>query len=242
VSPWLPSPAERSCRYRSASDTVAADEVHWVKIALSSSVGTRLVACALLLTTCGGAHAGGGPLGIDYELRYDDAGIWKRSYQLDLEYAVLGTTGVGALMLGNDNPLGHAFWQDIDAEAISSIAAEGLKYAFSRARPYQGDNPNLWFQGRGEQSFPSGEVTLQAAFVTPIIFDYVRRDPWIVALEILPIYDAVGRMKVHAHWQSDTIAGWMLGTGIGYWTSTFKVPLLVRLLPGGVSIGLSKRF
>ncbi len=199
----------------------------------------RLMATVLLLSACGGAHAGGGPLGIDYELTYDDAGIWKRSYQLDLEYAVLGTTGVGALWLGNDNPLGHAFWQDIDAEAISAVAAQGLKYAFSRARPYQGDNPNLWFRGSGNQSFPSGEVTLQAAFVTPIIFDYVRRDPWIAALEVLPIYDAIGRMKVHDHWQSDVIAGWMLGTGVGYWSSTLEVPLFVRILPRGVTIGLS---
>lgn len=203
--------------------------------------GVRVIACLLLLSWRTG-HAGGGPLGIDHELTYDDAGIWTRSYQLDLEYAVLGTSGIGALWLGNDNPLGHAFWQDIDAEAISGVAAQGLKYAFSRARPYQGDNPNLWFQGHGHQSFPSGEVTLQAAFVTPIIFDHVRQDPWIAALEVLPIYDAIGRMKVHAHWQTDTLAGWMLGTGVGYFTSTLKVPLVVRILPGGVSVGIDKHF
>jgi PAP2 superfamily len=205
-----------------------------------SLIGIREISCVLLLMACGCAHARGGPLGIDYELSYDNAGIWKRSYQLDLEYAVLGTTGIGALWLGNDNPLGHAFWQDIDAEAISGVAAQGLKYAFARARPYQGDNPNLWFDHG--QSFPSGEVTLQAAFVTPIIFDYVRQDPWIAALEILPIYDAIGRMKTHGHWQSDTIAGWMLGTGVGYLTSTLKVPLIVRILPRGVAIGISAHF
>jgi len=78
--------------------------------------------------------------------------------------------------------------------------------------------------------------------VTPIIFDYVRQDPWIVALEILPLYDAIGRMKVHAHWQTDVLAGWMLGTGVGYWTSTLKVPLFVRILPGGVTVGIDKHF
>jgi len=185
--------------------------------------------------------AGGGPLGIDYELKYDNAGIWRRPYQLDLQSAVIGTTVVGALWLGNDDTLGHSFWQAIDSEALSAVAAQGLKYAFKRARPTDGDNPNLWFQAHGG-SFPSGEVTLQAAFVTPIIVDHFKEDPWIIALEVLPIYDAIARMKVHAHWQTDVIAGWALGTGVGYWTSTLRVPLVVRLLPQGVSVGLSKRF
>jgi undecaprenyl-diphosphatase len=201
-----------------------------------------LIACISALTVCGTVRAAGGPLGIDYELRYDNAGIWKRTYQLDLEYAVLGTSAVGALWLGNADPLGHVFWQDIDAEAISAIAAQGLKYAVSRARPSQGDNPNSWFQGQGHQGFPSGEVTLQAAFVTPIIVNYVHQSPWIAALEVLPIYDAIGRMKLHEHWQSDVIASWLLGTGVGYWTSTLKVPLVVRVLPGGVSVGVSRNF
>lgn len=205
-------------------------------------IGLRMLACVLLLAVCHTSHAGGGPVGIDYAWRLDNAGIWTRSYTLDLQYAVLGTAGIGALWLGNDNPLGHAFWQDLDAEAISAVAAQGLKYAFSRARPTQGDNPNLWFQGRGHESFPSGEVTVQAAFVTPIIVDFVRQDPWILALEVLPLYDAIGRMKVHAHWQTDVLAGWVLGTGVGYWTSTLKVPLFVRILPGGVTVGIDKRF
>jgi hypothetical protein len=34
-------------------------------------------------------------------------------------------------------------------------------------------------------------------------------------LEILPIYDALGRLKHQDHRQSDTIAGWALGTATG---------------------------
>ena len=185
--------------------------------------------------------AAGGPLGIDYALKYDDAGIWNRSYGLDLEYAVLGTTAIGALWLGNHDALGHAFWQDIDAEAICAVAAEGLKHAFGRARPFQGNNPNIWFH-RGYRSFPSGEVTLQAAFVTPIISGYIKQDPWIAALEVLPLYDAIARMKVHAHWQTDVIGGWLLGTGVGYWTSRLDVPLVVRPLPGGLTVGIATHF
>ena len=75
------------------------------------------------------------------------------------------------------------------------LPATGLKDAFGRARPSQGNNPNLWFQGSGHQSFPSGEVTLQASFVTPFIVNYAADNPWVWALEALPAYDAVARVK-----------------------------------------------
>ena len=46
---------------------------------------------ALMLMASGRALAGGGLLGIDHEWSYDNNGIWKRSYQLDLEYGVIAT-------------------------------------------------------------------------------------------------------------------------------------------------------
>jgi undecaprenyl-diphosphatase len=52
----------------------------------------------------------------------------------------------------------------------------------------------------------------------------------------------VARLKSQAHWQSDVIAGWALGTGIGYWTSTRTTPLSVQVLPRGLSVGYYKRF
>ena len=188
------------------------------------------------------AHAGGGPFGIDHELALDQSGIWARRYQTDLELAVIATTAGGALWLGNDDELGHVFWQTFDATAISGIAATGLKRVFSRARPDQGNDPNAWFQGSCCESFPSGEVTLQASFVTPFIVHYGSSHPWVWALELLPLYDSIARMKSQAHWQSDVIAGWALGTAVGYWSTTWKTPLTVRILPRGLSIGLSKRF
>ena len=198
-----------------------------------------LLMCATL--TPWRAHAGG-VLGIDHELALDERGIWKRSYQLDLQNGVIATEIVGALWLGNDDDLGHTFWQTIDSSIISGAAATVLKRVTGRPRPDQGNNPNRWFRGGCCESFPSGEVTLQASFVTPFIADYARQNPWIWGLEVLPVYDAIARLKSQAHWQSDVIAGWMLGTGVGYWTSTWKTPLTVRILPGGVSVGLSKRF
>ena len=183
-----------------------------------------------------------GPFGIDYRLKKgDNSGVFSRSDQLGLEYGTVAFEAAGALFLGNHRGLGHTFWQAADSSVFAGAAAQVLKFAFRRARPVQGRGPNAWFQG-GDQSFPSGEVTLQASFVTPFIIDYRRRYPWIWAAELLPVYDAYGRMKSQGHWQSDVIAGWALGTAFGYWATRRKVPLLVEVLPHGLSVGFYKRF
>ena len=61
----------------------------------------------------------------------------------------------------------RTFWQTVDSSAIAGISSTVLKYAFSRARPYQGNNPDLWFQGSCCKSFPSGEVTRRRALSRP---------------------------------------------------------------------------
>jgi undecaprenyl-diphosphatase len=196
----------------------------------------------LCLCPPGPAWAGGGLLGIDHEWALDQRGIWARKYQLGLEYGVIAFDLGGALWLGNDDRFGHSLWQAADSELLSAVAANLLKVAFSRARPNQGDNPDAWFKGRCCESFPSGEVTLQASFVTPLIVDYYKDHPWIWALEVLPLYDGVARLKSQAHWQSDVIAGWAIGSALGYGLTRLKVPLTVRVLPRGLTVGLEQRF
>ncbi len=191
----------------------------------------------LFVLTSGPAFAG-----LDHELPLDQSGIWARKYQNALQNGVIAAEIVGSLWYGNDNELGHTFWQTVDASVISGISAQIMKRAFSRARPYQGNDPNLWFQGSGYESFPSGEVTLQASFVTPFIANYAREHPWVWCMELLPAYDAVARLKSQAHWQTDVIAGWALGTAVGYWSTTRTTPISVAILPHGVTVGFSKRF
>ncbi|CAB3807328.1 phosphatase PAP2 family protein [Pararobbsia alpina] len=203
--------------------------------------GIRLVvrrcgAAAITALTFSGAHAGG----FDHELALDQSGIWNRNVQLALEYAVIATEVGGALWLGNENELGHTFWQTADASVISAVAAHGMQLAFGRQRPIAGQGPNQWFSGG--HSFPSGEVTLQASFVTPFIVNYGRRDPWVWALEVLPLYDSIARMKSQAHWQTDVLAGWALGTAVGYWSTRWQTPLFVQILPHGLTVGFAKRF
>ncbi|HXA35292.1 MAG TPA: phosphatase PAP2 family protein [Steroidobacteraceae bacterium] len=202
--------------------------------------GTGLL-CIVLLLLASSAEAGG-PFGIDHEWGLDQNGIWGRNYQNGLQDAVIVFEVAGSLWFGNENELGHTLWQTVDSSVISGVGAQLLKYGFARSRPYQGNNPNAWFKGSGHESFPSGEVTLQASFVTPFIANYARQDPWIWSLELLPLYDSLARLKSQAHWQSDVIAGWALGSAVGYWSTTRATPLSVQILPRGLSVGFYKRF
>ena len=59
-------------------------------------------------------------------------------------------------------------------------------------------------------------MTVTSAIITPLVLEYRHDHPAIYALELLPLYDAVARVKVHGHWQSDVVAGFALGTAAGY--------------------------
>jgi len=196
----------------------------------------------IILFGVGSEAVAGGPFGIDHPVTPSDSGIWARSYTHGLEYGVVAVELGGALWLGGETELGKTFWQTVDASVIGQVAAQGAKYAFGRKRPGETSNPNEWFKGVHAQSFPSGEVTLQASFVTPFIVNYAARNPWVWALEVLPAYDAVARVKEGAHWQSDVLAGWALGTTFGYFAAKNESPLFLNLLPHGFMVGLRARF
>jgi PAP2 superfamily protein len=204
--------------------------------------GTLLL--ILLLVRAPVCFAGGGPFGIDHEWSYDNSGIWSRSNQVVLEYGVIAFAVGGAVWEGGDTRFGRTLWQSIDASAASGVVALALKYATSRVRPIDsGGDPNLWFKGHGNQSFPSGEVTLVSSVMTPIVLEYRHDDPWVYALELLPVYDGIARMKVQAHWQSDVIAGFALGTAAGWLMhSNPNTPYVLSVLPHGFYIGLKKSF
>ena len=184
--------------------------------------------------------AGGGPLGIDHMLAYDDSGIWNRRYQQALEYGLIATEVVGAVWEGGDSRLGRTWWQSIDASVASGITTEVLKLAFSRTRPIDSHgNADLWFQGHGNESFPSGEVTLTSAVVTPLVLEYGPDHPLAYALEVLPVYDAIARMKVQAHWQTDVLAGFAIGTASGWLMHRNpNTPYILRVMPHGIYIGV----
>lgn len=185
----------------------------------------------------------GGPFGIDHGVSYDNSGIWKRSYQKDLALGAALTVIGGAVFTDNDTRMGRTFDQSLDAMVLTAGTTTVMKYVFSRARPSQENNPNDFFAGSGHQSFPSGEVAELSAVVTPFIAEYGSDHPAVYALALLPAYDAVARVKVHGHWQSDVLVGAAIGVAIGLYSHHRKTPLIMGLMPGGgVMLGYQKRF
>jgi acid phosphatase family membrane protein YuiD len=205
------------------------------------SIWLSLITTYLLLV-CAGANAGGGPLGIDRRLSYDDSGIWKRSNQLALlDIMVIGELA-GGIWEGGETRLGKTFWQSIDSSVLAGISAQALKYTFTRARPGESNDPNLWFQGSPHYSFPSGEVAAVSAIVTPFVLEYRQDNPSVYALELLPVYDGIARMKVWGHWQTDVLAGFALGWLTGYSAHNRDSPFILGVLPHGFTVGLHKQF
>ena len=188
------------------------------------------------------AAQAGGPLGIDHRVTYDDHGIWARSYQLDLMYAMLATEAGIALWEGGDTRLGKTAWQSIDTTAIAGVAALLMKKGFSRERPHTTDDPSHWFSGGGNESFPSGEVTVITSVVTPFVLEYGNDHPAVYALELLPLYDSIARVKTWGHWQTDVIAGFALASTVGYFMHEREMPLTLSIMPHGIQVGLSKRW
>jgi undecaprenyl-diphosphatase len=196
----------------------------------------------IAMLASGGVYASGGPLGIDHRIHYDNSGIWKRTNQDVLMYGTIATVVGGALAFGDNDKLGDTFWRSVDAMVISSVGAEAMKLTFRRERPSQTADPDRWFAGSQARSFPSGEVTAISAAVTPFIVAYGQDHPAVYALALLPAYDAVARVKVRGHWQSDVLVGAAIGTGVGLWAAHRNSPLIIGWLPGGFQVGFIHHF
>lgn len=189
------------------------------------------------------ANAGGGPFGIDHKVTYDDSGIWNRSYQKGLAAGAALTVIGGALFADNDSRIGRTFDQALDSMVLTAGTTTVMKYVFTRERPSETSDPSLFFQGPGHQSFPSGEVAEISAIVTPFIAEYRQDHPAVYLLALLPAYDAVARVKVQGHWQSDVLVGAAVGIGWGIYAHHRKTPLIMGMLPGhGFMVGYAKQF
>src|SRR5262245_8041161 len=178
----------------------------------------------------------------DHRVGYDASGPLNPTTCRGTVYALTIAQIGGALWEGDESRLGKTMWQGIDSEIISGVAAEAGKYAFTRTRPATENNPCLWFQGRSNLSFPSGEASIAAGLVPPDVVEYGSEYPAVYALVLLPLWVGAGRIKNQAHWQSDVAAAWAVGGLSGWYAHNRDVPLLIEILPHGVAVGLHKAF
>ncbi|TMH37401.1 MAG: phosphatase PAP2 family protein [Betaproteobacteria bacterium] len=179
---------------------------------------------------------------IDHRVTQETTGWWSHNVSLAIsDTLIVGEIAIG-LWEGGESRFGKTDWQAIDSSAVGGIISQTSKYIFTRSRPSQTDNPNKWFQGKGNYSFPSGEVTNVTAIVTPFILEYGHDYPATYALALLPLYTGAIRVKNWGHWQTDVLASWALGGITGYWAYKRESPLILSVMPHGIMVGLKTSF
>lgn len=179
---------------------------------------------------------------IDREMAFSDSGIWKpNAYRSMMDVLSIAQIG-GALWEGSDSRIGRTMWQGMDAQLLGGAAGEMGKRIFRRERPGSENNPCRWFRGGSNASFPSGEASAAAALVAPYVLEYGHDHPAIYGLLAVPLYVGVGRLKNRAHWPTDVLAGWGVGAASGWYAHDRETPILVSLLPRGITIGWNKSF
>jgi hypothetical protein len=178
---------------------------------------------------------------IDHEFGYSESGLWKPDVYRDLMNTLTLAQVAGALWEGSDSRIGLTMWKGIDSQLMGAAGAEAGKRIFRRERPVTENNPCVWFHD-SNHSFPSAEATNAAALVTPYVLEYGEDQPAVYGLLALPAYVGLARMRNHAHWQSDILAGWGVGAASGYYAYSRESPILVSILPRGITVGLRREF
>jgi len=175
---------------------------------------------------------------LDKKVKLDEGGIIGAHYDIP-KYSFLAIVGVAAYE-GSESRFGKTTWQSLDASVMSQIATEALKKTTKRNRPRESDGPTEW--GEGGNSFPSGHVSGMTAMVTPYILEYQDDYPLVRLLWALPAHQMIGRVKAQAHWQSDVIAGALVGFASGYWAHKRENPMLLYFSKDNIYVGLKYGF
>lgn len=154
-----------------------------------------------------------------------------------LPFLAMGFSGLA--VLGDwDARLTKPAFAALEAGAVSVVSSLGLKYAFGRARPESGQSSTTFdplSKSNSNSSFPSMHSTLAWATLTPYAKAYDA--PWLYGLAMTTNLARIGERK---HWFSDTLAGALLGYGLGsfFWDAQRGKEEAPKLMvgPGEVSL------
>lgn len=133
---------------------------------------------------------------------------------------VHGATSVSALMF-DDQYLMDTTFLSLQSVLISQAFAESSKRITSRERPRDsGGDSTLW--GEGGMSFFSGHSS--GAFASMTVFaERYKHQPLVYwGAYGLATATALSRINEDAHWASDTLAGALVGLGVGHLTLRFS--------------------
>ena len=121
---------------------------------------------------------------------------------------------------GSDPVRSRTGYAAAEAGAAALLVSTGFKYAVGRARPNAELGRSTFQPFTGEdryQSFPSRHVTVAWAVATPFALEYDAK--WLYGVAALT---NLGRAGSREHWFSDTVAGSVIGYGLGrlFWESS----------------------
>ncbi|MDD4977708.1 MAG: YjbH domain-containing protein [Gallionella sp.] len=152
----------------------------------------------------------------------------------------LEAAGAAFIAVGSDDPrLSRTGYAASEAAMASFATVMGLKYAIGRSRPAAnvGNRNFNAFGGSAKKntdSFPSGHTIVAWSVLTPFAEEYDA--PWLYGLAAITNISRVGGRN---HWVSDTVAGSLLGYGIGdlFWKTSQKYSNAphISVTPSGMS-------
>jgi len=127
---------------------------------------------------------------------------------------LLAVGAAGATWLGQRGTVaGDVARSSIAASVAAAAAAQGLKYVVDRSRPLENRGASdFGHENRSDSSFPSVHTAVAWAAVTPFARQYDA--PWLYGAAALT---NAARVIGRDHWFSDTVAGSLLGYGLGSW-------------------------
>jgi len=169
-----------------------------------------------------GTAIGIGAIGLAYAVD-DEVDDWAMDHKDDRansnaadlgRIAMLGVLGASAFAaMDRDDPrLSRTAVSSLQAAALGLGVSIATNYAVGRAQPEAGLGKSDFDSGRSRDitSFPSDLTTMAWAAVTPYAKEYGV--PWLYGVAALA---NIGGVAERRHWFSDTVAGSVLGYGIG---------------------------
>lgn len=173
--------------------------------------------------------------------RFVDRNWVKGGVKVGSALPFLAIGGAALAAFGASDPkLSDAGFAAVEAGGTAFAAVTGLKYLVGRARPTNelGSKKFKFLSSEsGYDSFPSGHTIEAWAVATPFAEAY--QAPWLYGVAALTNLARIGSRQ---HWLSDTVAGSLLGYGIGqFFYQSSRAPKSkgepkVSLDPSGVSL------
>ena len=165
----------------------------------------------------GAGAAFGGSFALDYTMRMNLKNMGSNTANAFQYASYSSVITASALLYGYGLYSGDARAREYmltagEGAGVAVLLDLGIKAAFGRLRPFQGNHDHTAFF-RGGVSFVSADVAPMFALAAGVSEYYNNR--WDIALPIysLALMDGFGRMGNDQHWFSDVVGGALLGIG-----------------------------